>query len=54
MEIPSETYLPLVLAVGVAVVFVGLLVQTLLVGIVGAVIAAVGLLRWTWRTAETP
>ncbi len=54
MEIPKDTYLPFVLASGVAVLFVALLVQALLIGIVGGALAAVGLLRWAWRTAETP
>ncbi len=54
MEVPDETYLPFVLGSGIAVLFVALLAQALLIGIVGGVLAAVGLLHWAWRTAETP
>ena len=49
-RIPHPTYLPLVLALGIAVVFLGLLVNAVLVGVLGAALAAAGLTRWLWRT----
>jgi cytochrome c oxidase subunit I len=50
MKIPGETWLPFVLALGLAVIFVGLLVKATLVGIVGLAVAGVALAWWTWRT----
>lgn len=50
MTIPGETYVPFVLALGVAVFFVGLLVKGTLVGVVGVGLAAAGLMTWVWRT----
>ena len=52
LEIPEPTYLPFVVAVGVALFFVGLLVQAAIVGVVGIVVGAVAVMRWTWRTEE--
>ena len=54
MTVPEPTYLPFVLALGIAIFFTGLLVQAVLIGLLGAAIGAVGLIRWAWRTAETP
>ncbi|MBW3610355.1 MAG: hypothetical protein KY438_02320, partial [Actinobacteria bacterium] len=50
MAIPRETYLPFVLALGLAVLFVGLLVEAIVVGVAGLAVAVLGLLWWTWRT----
>ncbi len=50
MPIPQPTYLPFVLALGMAVFFMGLLVEAVLVGVVGLVLGVVGLMWWTWRT----
>ena len=50
MAIPHETYLPLLVALGVAAFFAGLLINGVVVGVVGAVLAAVGIVWWTWRT----
>ena len=50
MRIPRETYLPVILAAGLFVFFLGLLVKATFVGAVGVVFAAVGILWWTWRT----
>jgi hypothetical protein len=50
--IPEESLLPLLLALGIAVFFVGLLVKFALVGAVGAALGIVGLLAWAWRTGE--
>ena len=52
--IPEESVLPLVLALGIAAVFVGLLVKIALVGVVGVAIGAIALLTWAWRTGEEP
>jgi cytochrome c oxidase subunit I+III len=50
MRIPHETYVPFMVALGVAVIFVGLLVKATLVGVVGVVVGAFAILRWTWHT----
>ena len=50
MTIPHETYLPLLLAVGLAVFFVGLLVSAVVIGVIGVAAAVVGLVWWAWRT----
>jgi cytochrome c oxidase subunit 1/cytochrome c oxidase subunit I+III len=54
MGVPEPTYLPLVLASGIGIFFAGLLVQAALIGIAGAIVGAIGLVRWAWRTAEQP
>ena len=50
MEIPNPTYLPFVMALGMAVVFTGLLIKAAIMGVVGVVLAAVGMAWWLWRT----
>ncbi|MDP8976348.1 MAG: hypothetical protein M3N28_08320, partial [Actinomycetota bacterium] len=50
MEIPEPTYLPFVLALGIAVIFLGLLIEAALVGVLGLVVAAIGITGWLWRT----
>ena len=50
MAIPGETYVPFFLALGLAVFFVGLLVQTTVVVVIGLAVAAAGLVTWGWRT----
>ena len=52
LGIPSPTYLPFVTAVGVGVLFVGLLVQAVVVGAVGVLLGATAIVRWLWRTSE--
>jgi heme/copper-type cytochrome/quinol oxidase subunit 1 len=54
MGIPEDTYAPFLLAVGVAVVFTGLLIEGAAVGVVGVAVAVAALLRWTWRTETGP
>jgi Flp pilus assembly protein TadB len=52
MHIPHETYVPFVAAVGILVLFVGLLVKALLVGILGVILGVVGIVWWAWKTGE--
>jgi hypothetical protein len=52
--IPEESLLPFVLAVGIGVLFVGLLVKVALVGVLGVVLGIAGLLAWAWHTEEDP
>ncbi|MDQ6797298.1 MAG: cytochrome c oxidase subunit I [Actinomycetota bacterium] len=52
LEIPHETYLPFVAALGLAVLFVGLLVQAVVVGVMGVALAVLGAWWWAWRTEE--
>jgi hypothetical protein len=41
-----------VLALGTAVIFVGLLIKAVFVGVIGLVLAVIGLVGWGWRTEE--
>jgi cytochrome c oxidase subunit 1/cytochrome c oxidase subunit I+III len=50
MSIPEESYLPFLVALGIAIVFVGLLVEAALVGILGLAVGAFAITRWAWRT----
>jgi cytochrome c oxidase subunit 1/cytochrome c oxidase subunit I+III len=52
LGIPSPTYLPFVTAVGVAILFVGLLVDAQVVGVVGIAIGVCAVVTWLWRTDE--
>jgi cytochrome c oxidase subunit 1/cytochrome c oxidase subunit I+III len=52
LGIPSPTYLPFVAAVGVALLFVGLLVEAVVIGVVGVLVGASAVVRWLWRTSE--
>jgi hypothetical protein len=52
--IPEESVLPLVLALGITALFVGLLVKVALVGVVGVAVGVIGLLAWAWKTGEDP
>jgi cytochrome c oxidase subunit I+III len=52
LEIPHETYLPFVLAIGLTVLFIGLLIHAVVVGVMGVALAVVAMLWWTWRTEE--
>jgi cytochrome c oxidase subunit 1/cytochrome c oxidase subunit I+III len=52
LGIPSPSYLPFVAAVGVALLFVGLLVEAVLIGAIGVLIGASAIVRWLWRTSE--
>jgi cytochrome c oxidase subunit 1/cytochrome c oxidase subunit I+III len=48
--VPEDTYLPFLVALGVAVFFFGLLVKAALVLGGGILVGAVGLVWWAWRT----
>jgi heme/copper-type cytochrome/quinol oxidase subunit 1 len=52
LGIPSPTYLPFVVALGVGALFVGLLVQAAVVVAIGVLIGASAVARWLWRTSE--
>jgi cytochrome c oxidase subunit I+III len=52
MHIPHETYVPFVGAVGILVLFIGLLVKAVLVGVLGLIIGLVGIVWWAWKTGE--
>jgi hypothetical protein len=41
-----------VAAVGVAILFVGLLVEAVVIGVVGVLVGASAVVRWLWRTSE--
>jgi heme/copper-type cytochrome/quinol oxidase subunit 1 len=48
--IPEQTVVPFLLAFGLAVFFLGLLVDAVAVGAIGVAIGVVALLRWVWQT----
>jgi heme/copper-type cytochrome/quinol oxidase subunit 1 len=50
LDIPHETFLPFLLALGIGVFFVALLVKGVAIGVVGVVVAAIALVWWLWRT----
>jgi cytochrome c oxidase subunit I+III len=52
LTIPEETYLPFVLALGLAIMFVGLLISAAVVAVGGVALAIFGAVWWTWRTDE--
>jgi hypothetical protein len=52
LYVPAETALPFWVALGLALVFVAMLVQAQLVAIVGLAVAGVAVLRWAWRIGD--
>ncbi|MCU1468463.1 MAG: cytochrome, partial [Actinomycetia bacterium] len=50
LEIPAPTVVPFVVALGLAVFFLGLLIEAQVVGALGVAIAAAAVLRWLWNT----
>jgi cytochrome c oxidase subunit I+III len=52
LGIPSPTYVPLAVAAGVALFFVGLLVDAAVIGVIGVAIGLAAVMLWTWRTSE--
>lgn len=52
LPMPAPTAWPFVLALGTTVVFVGVLVESLLLGTVGTLLALLAIVVWTWRADE--
>jgi cytochrome c oxidase subunit 1/cytochrome c oxidase subunit I+III len=52
LGIPEPTYLPFIVAVGIALFFVGLLVEAAVIGVVGVLIGMAAVVVWLWRTSE--
>ena len=52
LEMPEDSFAPALLALGVAVLFVGLLLKTWAVVVVGGGVAALALLAWFWPRRE--
>jgi len=52
LEMPEDSYAPVVLTVGLSVLFVGLLLRNWITVGVGAVIVAGGILAWLWPSRE--
>ncbi len=53
-DIPEESMLPFLLALGIGILFVGLLVKFVIVGVIGVALGVAGFLMWAWRTEEEP
>jgi heme/copper-type cytochrome/quinol oxidase subunit 1 len=52
LEMPEDSFAPLLLAVGMAVLFVGLLLKTWAVVAIGGTVAALAILAWLWPRRE--
>jgi hypothetical protein len=52
LEMPEDTMAPLVLTVGVSILFVGLLLKVWPAVATGAVVALVAIVMWLWPRAE--
>jgi cytochrome c oxidase subunit I len=52
LEMPEDSFAPVVLTVGLSVVFVGLLLKNWPTVAVGAAVAAASMLSWLWPTRE--
>ena len=50
--VPPDSYLPFFAAIAILVLVIGLLVDALVIGIAGALMGVVALLRWLWNTDE--
>jgi cytochrome c oxidase subunit 1/cytochrome c oxidase subunit I+III len=50
MGIPEDTFAPVLLAFGIAVVFVSLIVKGWPIAVIGLLVGVSALLRWTWHT----
>jgi heme/copper-type cytochrome/quinol oxidase subunit 1 len=48
LEMPQDSFAPLLLAVGVSILFVGLLLKTWSITALGVAVAAIALLLWLW------
>lgn len=52
LEIPQQTYLPFFVALGLATMFVGVLLKGAVIAVMGIGLVVVAMLWWTWRTKE--
>jgi cytochrome c oxidase subunit I len=52
LEMPEDSFAPVVLTAGISVLFVGLLLKNLTTVIIGVVVAAAGILSWLWPRRE--
>jgi heme/copper-type cytochrome/quinol oxidase subunit 1 len=52
LEMPEDSFAPLLLALGMAVLFVGLLLKTWAVVVIGGAVAALAILAWLWPRRE--
>ncbi len=52
LEMPEDSFAPLILAIGASLVFVGLLLRTWSLAGAGAVVAIVALVAWLWPRRE--
>jgi hypothetical protein len=50
MAIPTDTYTPFLVALGIAVFFSAFLLEAVLVGVIGVAVGTVALGRWLWHT----
>jgi heme/copper-type cytochrome/quinol oxidase subunit 1 len=50
--VPPDTYLPFFVATGLAILFVGLLMRIVLIGVAGVAIGIAAMVIWMWRTDE--
>jgi cytochrome c oxidase subunit I len=48
LEMPADSYAPLLLALGASIVFVGVLLKLWLLAAAGAIVSATALLMWLW------
>jgi hypothetical protein len=52
LEMPEDSFAPLLLALGLSVVFVGLLLKIWVLAAIGGVVSALALLVWLWPRRE--
>jgi hypothetical protein len=52
LEMPEDSFAPVVLTAGISVLFVGLLLKSWTAVAIGAVVAAAGILYWLWPRRE--
>jgi cytochrome c oxidase subunit I+III len=50
LEIPAPTVVPLMVAFGLAMFFLGLLIDAQVVGVLGVALAVAAVVRWLWKT----
>jgi heme/copper-type cytochrome/quinol oxidase subunit 1 len=52
MQIPEETSMPFLVALGIAILFGGLLLSAVVAAVAGLTIGTLALLYWTWHVGE--